>query len=224
MYAERLPTGEHIWWDQTSPDWIAGVSSTGRAFYNRLIPAGLEKVPGLVDTLTSGARVLETACGAGVGLMQLATRYPASSFVGMDGDAYSLELAADKLRAADLTDRVQLVHSPMEDLDDDGAFDVVVNNISMHECRDIDTVVASTYRALRPGGVFVISDFPFPDAADALKTPAGRFMSGIQFFEALIDDQLLPVRAYLELLTRHGFQDVDTAAITPVHAVTYGRR
>jgi SAM-dependent methyltransferase len=223
-YAERLSTGEHIWWDQTSPDWIAGVSSTGRAFYNRLIPAGLQKVPGLVDTLANGARVLETACGAGVGLVQLATRYPDSSFVGIDGDAYSLELAADKLRAAGLTDRVGLVHSPMEDLSSDGEFDVVVNNISMHECRDIDKVVANTYRALRPGGVFVISDFPFPDTAAGLQTPAGRFMSGIQFFEALIDDQLLPVRAYLELLPRHGFRDVDTAAITPIHAVTYGRR
>ena len=223
-YAERLPTGEHIWWDQTSPDWIAGVASTGRAFYNRLIPAGLDKVPGLVDTLTAGARVLETACGAGVGLVQLATRYPASSFVGIDGDAYSMELAAGKIRAAGLTDRVDLVHTPMENFAYDAVFDAVVNNISMHECRDIDAVVANTYRALKPGGVFVISDFPFPDNSAALQTPPGRFMSGIQFFEALIDDQLLPVRAYLELLTRHGFREVDTASISPIHAITYGRR
>jgi SAM-dependent methyltransferase len=223
-FAERLPTGEHIWWDQTSPDWIAGVSGTGRAFYNRLIPAGLARVPGLVESLDAGARVLETACGAGVGLVQLATRYPACWLVGMDGDAYSLELAADKLRAAGLTDRVDLVHSPLEDLGYDGEFDVVLNNISMHECRDVDKVVAHTHRALKPGGVFVISDFPFPDTAEGLRTPAGRFMSGIQFFEALIDDQLLPVNAYLDLLTRHGFRDVDTVAITPVHAVTYGRR
>ena len=223
-YAERLPSGEHIWWDQTSPDWIAGVSATGRAFYNRLIPAGLQRVPGLVETLTAGARVLETACGAGAGLVALAIRYPASSLVGTDGDAYSLELAADKLRAAGLTDRVELVHSPMEDLSYDGEFDIVVNNISMHECRDIDKVFANTYRALKPGGVFVISDFPFPDTTDGLQTPAGRFMSGIQFFEALIDDQLLPVRAYLDLLARHDFRDVDTAAITPIHSVTFGRR
>ena len=50
-FAERLPTGEHIWWDQTSADWIAGVAGTGGAFYNRLIPGGLERVPGLVDAL-----------------------------------------------------------------------------------------------------------------------------------------------------------------------------
>ena len=223
-FAERLPTGEHIWWDQTSANWIAGVAGTGGAFYNRLIPGGLERVPGLVDALNGQARVLETACGAGVGLVKLATGYPACSFVGVDGDAYSLELAADKLRAAELTDRVELVHSPLEDLAYDEEFDVVVNNISMHECRDIDKVITNTYRALKPGGVFVISDFPFPDTTEGLRSPAGRFMSGIQFFEALIDDQLLPIRAYLDLLTRHDFRQVDTVAISPVHAITYGRR
>jgi ubiquinone/menaquinone biosynthesis C-methylase UbiE len=50
----------------------------------------------------------------------------------------------------------------------------------MHECRDIDAVVANTYRALKPGGVFVISDFPFPYTPAVLQTPPGRFMSGIQ--------------------------------------------
>ncbi|MGH3647368.1 MAG: class I SAM-dependent methyltransferase [Micromonosporaceae bacterium] len=223
-FAERLPSGEHLWWDQCSAEWIAGVAGTGRAFYNRLIPGGLERVPGLVETLTAGARALETACGAGVGLVKLATRYPKGSYLGVDGDAYSLELAADKLRAAEVTDRVDLAHSPLEDLAYDREFDVVINNISMHECRDIDKVIENTYRALKPGGVFVISDFPFPDTPEGLRAPAGRFMSGIQFFEALIDDQLLPVRTYLELLARHGFRDIDTTAITPVHAVTYGRR
>lgn len=128
------------------------------------------------------------------------------------------------LRADDLAGLVQLVCSPLEGIDFDREFDVVINNISMHECRDIEKVAANTYRALKPGGVFVISDFPFPDTAEGLQTLPGRFMSGIQFFEALIDDQLLPVRAYLELLERHGFRDVVTVSITPVHAVTFGRK
>jgi SAM-dependent methyltransferase len=226
-FADSLPSGEHIWWDDTSPEWIAGVSGTGRPFYTRLIPGGLARVPGLVDALDAGARVLETACGAGVGLARLAATYPACTLVGMDGDAYSLELAAERLAEAglgDRGDRVELAHSPLEDLDREAEFDVVVNNISMHECRDIDQVTANTHRALKPGGWFVISDFCFPDTADGLRTVPGRVMSGIQFFEALIDDQLLPVTAYLDLLARHGFTDVATVGLTPVHALTFGRR
>jgi hypothetical protein len=49
-------------------------------------------------------------------------------------------------------------------------------------------------------------------------------MCGIQFFEAQIDDQLLPRSAYDDLLTRHGFVGLGSFGITPVHAVTYGRR
>jgi SAM-dependent methyltransferase len=92
----------------------------------------------------------------------------------------------------------------------------------MHECRDIDRVTDKIKRSLRPGGYFVISDFPFPDTDQALRSVPGRIMSGIQFFEAQIDDQLLPVAAYLGLLQRHGFKNVGSLELTPVHAVTYG--
>ena len=223
-FAERLPTGERLWWDQCSPDWIRAVSGTGRAFYNRLIPAGLGRVPGLPERLAAGARVLELACGAGIGLVKLARAYPSCTFVGLDGDAYSLELAQQNLRQAGLDGSVELVHSTLEDLDRDGEFDVVLINISMHECRDIEKVTANVRRALRPDGYFVISDFPFPDSPSGLRTVPGRIMSGIQFFEALIDDQLLPTRAYLDLLRRHGFRDEDAFEITPVHAVTHGQK
>ena len=49
-------------------------------------------------------------------------------------------------------------------------------------------------------------------------------MSGIQYFGALIDDQLMPTQAFVDLLGRHGFQDVASFDINPVHAVTHGRK
>jgi SAM-dependent methyltransferase len=104
----------------------------------------------------------------------------------------------------------------------DEPYDVVVNNISMHECRDIDLVAEAVRAALKPGGVFVISDFPFADDDDGLRTVPGRVMSGIQVFEAQIDDQLLPRRAYDDLLRRHGFADPGFASLTPMHALTWG--
>ena len=93
----------------------------------------------------------------------------------------------------------------------------------MHESRDIDRVAVNVAAALESGGWFVISDFPFPDSEDTLRSPAGRVMCGIQFFEAQIDDQLLPRAAHVDLLTRHGFTDIGTAALTPMHALTWGR-
>lgn len=70
----------------------------------------------------------------------------------------------------------------------------------------------------------MISDFPFPDTDEGLRSVPVRLMSGIQFFEAQIDDQLLPRSTYDDPLTRHGFTDLGSFEISPVHAVTYGRR
>ena len=223
-FAASLGSGERLWWDQTSPDWIAGVAATGRPFYTRLVPGGLVQVPGLAERLTSGCRVVDTACGAGAGVLRLARTFPSCDVVGVDGDAHSIEKGRVAVEEAGLSDRVQLVVSPLEDLRLDEQATLVVNNISMHECRDIDRVTDNVMAALEPGGWFVISDFPFPDTDEGLRSVPGRIMSGIQFFEAQIDDQLLPRSAYDDLLARHGFTDIGWFQLTPVHAMTYARR
>jgi SAM-dependent methyltransferase len=223
-FGERLATGERTWWDRCSPEFIAGVSATGLPFYVRLIPGGLNLVPGLAAQLQGPARILDAACGAGAGLVRLAEAFPTATLVGADGDRHSLQRAARALAEAGIDDRVELVHTPLEELNRPAEFDLVINNISMHECRDIDRVTARMHQALRPGGWFVISDFPFPDDDDGLRSPPGRIMSGIQFFEAQIDDQLLPRHTYDHLLTGHGFADLGSAQLTPMHALTWGRR
>lgn len=223
-FEASLASGERMWWDDTSPEWIAAVAGTGTPFYTRLVPGGLERVPGLADRLAAGCAVVDTACGAGVGAVRLATTYPRCAVTGVDGDAHSIDLARERIEAAGVADRVTLVHSALEDMVLDEPAALVVNNISMHECRDIDRVAENVRASLEPGGWFVVSDFPFPDTDDGLRTVPGRIMGGIQFFEAQIDDQLLPRAAYDELLTRHGFTDLGTASLTPMHALTWGRR
>ena len=223
-FAENFKSGDRIWWDQCSPAFIEGVSGTGRAFYNRLIPGGLSQVSGMSERLAEGATVLELAAGAGVGLVRMARSYPTCTFVGVDGDAYSLGLLEEKLRQEGLQDRVSLVRSTLEEFDAVDEYDLALINISMHECRDIEAVAGNVHRALKPGGHFVISDFPFPESTQGCRTVPARIMSGIQYFEALIDDQLMPTQAFVDLLGRHGFQDVASFDINPVHAVTHGRK
>ncbi|OGO49478.1 MAG: hypothetical protein A2148_05495 [Chloroflexi bacterium RBG_16_68_14] len=223
-FAEHLPSGQRIWWDQCSPDWIRMVSGTARPFYTRVIPGGLSRIPGLSDRLADGARVLDLACGAGVGLLKLAQAFPNCSLVGVDGDAYSLELVAERLKQEGLQGRVSLIQSTLEQFDASEEYDAALINVSMHECRDIEKVTANVHRALKPDGHFVISDFPFPESTEGCRTVPARVMCGIQFFEALIDDQLLPTQAYVDLLNKYGFRNVGSFDLTPVHAVTYGQK
>ena len=219
-----LDSGDRLWWDDTRPEWIDAVARTGTPFYTRLVPGGLAQVPGLQERLTGGARIVDTACGAGSGLVRLAEHYPGSQIVGVDGDEHSLQLAEKRIAEADLEDRVELHHSPLEEMELPDPATLMINNISMHECRDIDVATERVAAALEPGGWFVVSDFPYPTTDDGLTSVPGRIMTGIQYFEAQIDDQLLPRSAYDDLLDRHGFADLGAAELTPVHALTWGQK
>lgn len=223
-FADSFRSGERIWWDQCSPEFIQGVSGTGQAFYTRLIPDGLGRIPGLAEQLARPTHILELASGSGSGLLRLAQTYPHGHITGLDGDAYSLQVASERIEQAGLSDRIRTQHGMLEALDARDAYDVVLINISMHECRDIEKVTANVYQALKPGGCFVISDFPFPATVEACRTVPARIMCGIQFFEALIDDQLLPTQTFVELLHRHHFQQVGSFDLTPVHAVIHARK
>lgn len=223
-FSDNLKSGKRIWWSDTSPEFIQAVSQTGKPFYTRLIPGGLERVPGLVDKLKSGARVLELASGVGIGLVKFAKTFPETEVLGVDGDEHSVDLAWKSVRDAGLDGRVAIVESSLEDFAADDEYDLVFINISMHECREIDLVTRNVKQALKAGGHFVISDFPFPADHAGLRTPPARVMSGIQFFEAQIDDQLMPTEAFVKLLESHGFKGVEAVDITPVHNLIWGQK
>lgn len=224
LFSEKFASGERIWWDQCSPEWIRAVANTGGAFNNRFIPGAVSKVPGLEARLKEGVHVLELACGVGLALVKLKRAFPKCKVTGLDGDAFSLKLASETLARAGLDKAVDLVESTLEDLDAEEGYDVVTINVSMHESRDIDKVTKNVHRALKTGGRFVISDFAFPEDRTGLRTAPGRIQAGIQFFEALIGDQLLPTKAYVALLKKHGFKDVGFIDVNPVHALTYGTK
>ncbi|MEO5780330.1 trans-aconitate 2-methyltransferase [Arthrobacter oryzae] len=222
-FAANLDSGARLWWDDTSPDWIDSVKGASKPFNTRLIPGGLSQIEGLAERLHLGGRIVDTACGAGQGLIKLAQSFPQCDIVGVDGDQHSIDQARAEVRDAGLADRVTLVCSPLEDMVLDTPAALIINNLSMHECRDIDAVTERIKAALEPGGWFVISDFPFPSTDEGLRTVPGRVMSGVQFFEAQIDDQLLPRVAYDLLLDKHGFTGLGSFPMTPMHAVTYAR-
>jgi hypothetical protein len=115
-FEANLASGERLWWDECSPDWIAGVAGTGTPFYTRLIPGGLGQVPGLTERLAAGGLIVDSACGAGAGLVRLAQHFPACRLVGVDGDAHSIELARARVAEAGLADRIRLIGSPLEEM------------------------------------------------------------------------------------------------------------
>ena len=80
--------------------------STGRLPHlapGRVAPA----VPGLIERLESGIRVLDVGCGLGVPTILMAEAFPNSTFVGVDYHEESIRLATAAAEEAGVADRVQ---------------------------------------------------------------------------------------------------------------------
>lgn len=216
-------SGEREWWDQFDPEWIDAVGTHCQAYYRRLLDTVLPQLPDVAAKFEHGARYIDLACGTCRGPAKVVSRYPATQVTAVDTDEHSLELARREMKELGISEQFTFVQSYLEDLAVEGGHDVAVINVSLHEARDIQAVVNRAKAALDPGGVFIVSEFPFPEREEDCRTVPGRLMCGIQFFEAHIGCQLLPTSRFVTLLTDAGFRDVGVVEVNPTHVVVHGR-
>ena len=220
---EWIKTGEHSWWDAAPREFVDAVAESSRSFYTRLLNF-VEGNTDIRNKLAEGGTLLEIGVGYGTGLIRFAELYPNAKLIGVDGDTYSLEQSKLNFAQKKMDNRSRFVRSTFEDYAESEVTDVALINISLHEARDIKRTAAAMYRALKPSGVIIVSEFPYPDTKEGLRTPPARVMSGIQYFEAIIDDQLLPTREFVSLLTDAGFRDIKAVDLTPIHTVIIGHK
>jgi 2-polyprenyl-3-methyl-5-hydroxy-6-metoxy-1,4-benzoquinol methylase len=109
----------------------------------------------MLDALgdVAGLRIVDLGCGEGR-FCRMLGRGGASSVVGIDRCKELIEEAVAQ-RVSDVEDYVV---GRMETLDsvEDGSFDVAVSYVSLVDVADLDAVIASSYRVLKPGGRFVV--------------------------------------------------------------------
>jgi SAM-dependent methyltransferase len=221
---EFARSGETEWWGDFDPEWIDAVGENGQTYYRRILDAVAPQVPGVTEILERGARYLDIACGTCRGPAKIVEAFPETRVTAVDCDAYTLEVAEREMKQRGIGDRFAFVRSFIEDLVLDGGHDLAVINISLHEAKDIETAVGRVHAALDPGGVFLVSEFPFPENEDDCRTVPGRIMCGVQFFEAHIGCQLLPTSRFVDLLEGAGFREVGAIDVTPTQVVVHGTK
>jgi hypothetical protein len=133
---------------------------TWRHIYEtQLVDGFLGAVPGLVERLTGGARVLDLGCGAGHAVRVAAEAFPASRFTGLDIDAELIGAARGPANA-------EFVVGDAARLAADPAYDVILAFDAIHDQRDPAEVLRRVHAALAPGGVFVMVDAKFSSDLD----------------------------------------------------------
>lgn len=117
--------------------------SDGRTSYDRV-----------VDEVLGGSiapRVLDLGCGDGTLLYQIAQRDSSVVLAGIDFSPFELDLARSKVPTATL--RLGDLHESLPFAD--GAFDAVISHLVLMLLGNLDAILSSVARVLRPGGRFI---------------------------------------------------------------------
>src|SRR3954451_3348849 len=113
---EAFRSGAGVGWHEHNEGVFDGCERFFRPGYAaNIVPAWLPALDGVTDKLNAGASVADVGCGHGASTLIMAQAFPASTFVGFDYHAGSIERARDRAAAAGLSDRVRFEVAPAAD-------------------------------------------------------------------------------------------------------------
>ena len=138
--------------------------SVWRVYRNSLVSEWLTAVPGLVDKLESGIRVLDVGCGLGTATVTMAEAFPASAFVGVDYQKESVRRARIAAGGAGVADRVSFGVEGATSYD--GEYDLICLFDTLHDLGDPVGALAHAREHLAEGGWVVAVE---PNAGDRLE-------------------------------------------------------
>lgn len=111
----------------------------------------------------AGMRVLDVGCGVGdVTLLAAEVVGPGGQVVGVDSDARSLAVAAERARRAGLA-HATFLEGDLRELTFQEPFDAVVGRFVLMYVADPTATVRDLAKHLRPGGIVAFQEFQFDD-------------------------------------------------------------
>lgn len=133
---------------------------SGQTVLSVLFNAILPLVPGLIERLEAGIRVLDAGCGRGMALLRMARHFPKSRFVGYDLSAEAISWAQARAEEAGL-DNVSFEVRDLSDFNETaepGAFDFITTFDAIHDQAKPLAVLQGIHRSLAPGGTYLAQD------------------------------------------------------------------
>jgi SAM-dependent methyltransferase len=226
--AERFRTGDGFAWGAHDDHVLGGCERFFKPGYlNHLASAWIPALDGVEAKLAAGARVADVGCGHGASTLLLGECYPASTVVGFDADAGSIDAARKRAAEAGLPDRVQFEVASATTFD--GTYDLVCFFDCLHDMGDPAGACAHVREHLAPGGTLMLIE---PFAQDDLQgnlNPVGAAYYGFSTLLCTPSSLSQDVGAALgaqagearlrEIVTGAGFGALRRVAETPFNIV-----
>lgn len=171
--------------------WGPGVTTRQEAFHfvDETI-AGLAR--SLASTASAPLHLVDLGCGVGATLCYLAERLPAARGTGLTLSPLQAQIAADRIRAAGLADRVACIEADYTNLPAVIApADLAYAIESFVHGPSPERFFAECARLIRPGGLLVIvDDFLRPTSSADAARAVDRFCRGWRINALLTRDEL----------------------------------
>jgi len=175
--ANTFRTGVGPCYDTYGRQVACGIKSFFAPWFRQSLPSLIESVDGLKDRLDKGAKVADVGCGAGEALCVMASRYPNSTFDGYDTSQEALKVASETKALWGLKDHVAFKDATVERLPLEPTYDLICTFDCVHDMTFPSEVIKAIRNALKPDGVWLISDLQGAShAADNYTHPQGAML------------------------------------------------
>ena len=227
-------SGNGVAWGDSSGCLFCAVGAFFRPGYvNSIVQEWLPSLNGVAQKLQDGANVADVGCGVGFSTLLMAKAFPASSFVGYDFHAPSIEQANAHAKAHGVADRVRFVTSLAKDIAD-REFDLVTMFDCLHDMGDPRGCAKHVRKLLKPGGTWMIVEpIAADDPADNVGNPVSRLYYNASTMICVPTSLAQEVGEGLgaqageaklsEIIKEGGFRHVRRAAQTPFNMVLEAR-
>jgi SAM-dependent methyltransferase len=175
-------TGAGYGWHQHDQDVFTGCERFFRPGYlMHLLSEWIPALDGVGAKLERGARVADLGCGHGASTVLMAQAFPASTFVGSDYHAGSIEAARARAEEAGVADRVRFDVAGAQALADHD-LDLVTTFDCLHDMGDPLGAAQHVRRSLAADGTWMIVEPAAGDTVADNLNPVGRVFYNFSTF------------------------------------------
>jgi 2-polyprenyl-6-hydroxyphenyl methylase / 3-demethylubiquinone-9 3-methyltransferase len=202
---DRIGSG---WWDETNPlNMLQGSMTPARFAYFAEVLRGHGRSP-------DGLQALDVGCGGG--FMSERFARAGANVLGVDPSEVSLATAREHAAADGLS--IEYRTGAGEKLPvDDAVFDIAFCCDVLEHVDDLDTVLAETARALKPGGLYFFDTINRTWAANLLMIKLMQDWRFTRIFDTAIHDpkMFITPKELSEALRRNGFVVGELVGLAP---------